>query len=263
MTDLAEKIYVIRNLAFFYDDEFYSTLFDGSMHLGRMSAVFDDQDSALQEWKRLEYEFSHRVDFMNIFQTQYTLEYYKKFGIKNFDYVLTLDSAEFYAYFKNLDPEALFDVIHKADFHVYYLYEYPKNLKQYVGWNDIAQKYETCDATTDYDYRPNLFLEADFLQDDPLLAQMSPPLSKSVHCRPITVQGSLTMLSDTPLLLAGLIAQNPNLEYLEQRQVLCIKPDDRTLASVNALLKQPLSEKQYLTIPQIFAIEQQLDSVDS
>jgi len=258
MNHPAEKIYVIRNLSFWYDDEYYSTLFDGSFHIGHMSAIFADKDSAMQEWKRLEHAFSHHVEFRNLFHTDYTFEYYEKFGISNFDHLLTLDYDQLNAHLKSLDPDQLFDIIHKADFHVYYLYEYPKNLKQHVKWNDVEQRYETCDVTTDYDHRPNIFLEAAFLHDDPLLAQVSPPLAENAEYIPVTLKGSLAELSETPLLLTALIAQNSNLEYDEKNKRLTIKPDEAVIVQLNALLKQPLSEKSFLTIQQIYDIEQTL-----
>ncbi len=258
MINQAEKIYVIRNLSFFYDDEYYATLFDGSWHIGHMSAIFSDKNSAMQEWKRLEHAFSHRVEFRNLFHTNYMLEYYADLGIDNFDHLLTLDYDAFNAYLKNLDPDQLFDIIHKADFHVYYLYEYPKNLKQHVKWNDAEQRYETCDVSTDDDHRPNIFLEAAFLHDDPLLAQVSPPLTENAEYAPVTLKGSLAELSETPVLLSALIEHNSNLEYHEQNKLLTIKPDEAVIAQVNALLKQPLSEKSFLTIAQIYDIEQTL-----
>lgn len=262
MNQPSEKIYVIRNLSFFYNDEYYSTLFDGSWHIGHMSAIFTDKASAMQEWKRLEHAFSHRVEFRNLFHTDYMLEYYADLGIHNFDHLLTLDYDEFNAYLKNLDPNQLFDIIHKADFHVYYLYEYPKNLKQHVKWNDAEQRYETCDVSTDYDHRPNIFLEAAFLRDDPLLTQMSPPLTENAEYAPVTLKGSLAELSETPALLASLIEQNPSLEYDEQNKRLTIKPDEEVITQVNTLLKQPLSEKSFLTIQQIYDIEQKLAATD-
>ena len=66
-------------------------------------------------------------------------------------------------------------------------------------------------------------------------------------------------MSDTPQLLLLLIKDNPNIEYNEHYQTLRIKPDEKTLNSVNALLKNPLYEIRYLTIQEIYEIEQTLN----
>lgn len=59
---------------------------------------------------------------------------------------------------------------------------------------------------------------------------------------------------------AQLIKDNPNIQYDKKYQRLKIQPDAQTLNSVNALLKKPLFEIRYLTIKEIYEIEQTLNS---
>ncbi|HNJ86847.1 MAG TPA: hypothetical protein PKU92_09715, partial [Agitococcus sp.] len=94
----------------------------------------------------------------------------------------------------------------------------------------------------EHDSRANIFLTT-FLSKDNAI-----PLS-----------GKLSDLSDTPQLLLLLIKDNPNIEYNEHYQTLRIKPDEKTLNSVNALLKNPLYEIRYLTIQEIYEIEQTIN----
>ena len=63
---MEEKIYALRNSSFWYDDEFFFNLMNSNDHIGHITAIFEDKEQAIQEWKRLEYEFSQQVDFYNI-----------------------------------------------------------------------------------------------------------------------------------------------------------------------------------------------------
>ena len=73
----------------------------------------------------------------------------------------------------------------------------------------------------------------------------------------LILYGSLSDLSDTPILLSQLIQHNENINYDEDRKLLRIKQlDSSTLNSLNALLKNPL---QFLTIEEIYEIEKSLN----
>ena len=55
---MEEKIYALRNISFWYDDEYYYPLWNGSDHIGHITAIFSDKEQAIEEWKRLEYDFT-------------------------------------------------------------------------------------------------------------------------------------------------------------------------------------------------------------
>jgi hypothetical protein len=233
MSDSDKKVYAIRNLCFWYDDEYYFSLISSENHDGHISAIFNDKNSALKEWKRLEYEFSHHVDFVNILGYEEAHSRLEQLGLQNHEE----------QYLKNLNSDDLFDIIHKTDCHVYSFHEYSHDLKVKTLWNTKENSYEICDGDNEHDSRANLFLTT-FLSKDNAI-----PLS-----------GKLSDFSDTPQLLSLLIKDNPNIEYNEHYQTLRIKPDEKTLNSVNALLKNPLYEIRYLTIQEIYEIEQTLNS---
>lgn len=99
-------------------------------------------------------------------------------------------------------------------------------------------------------------MDTTFLKDDPLLNHVYPP----VNSFNFTLNGSLSDLSDTPILLTQLIQHNENINYDEDRKFLRIKQlDSSTLNSLNALLKEPI---QCLTIEEIYQLEQQLNLTD-
>ena len=134
------------------------------------------------------------------------------------------------------------------------MYEYPRDLKIKTLWNTAENKYDISDATTDYDFIPNIFLTSFISTNDFLTDQSSPTVDAAIQ-----INGTLDELSDTPLLLSQLIKNDPNIEYSEAYPLLKIKPDEKSLNSVNALLKKPLYEIRYLTINEIYAIEQALN----
>ena len=119
MSDSNKKVYAIRNLCFWYNDEYYFSLISSENHDGHISAIFNDKNSALKEWKRLEYEFSHHVDFVNILGYEEAYYRLEQLGLENYEkeYLNTLNSND------------LFDIIHKTDCHVYSFHEYPNDLK--------------------------------------------------------------------------------------------------------------------------------------
>ncbi|HMV60328.1 MAG TPA: hypothetical protein PKC07_03890 [Agitococcus sp.] len=75
----------------------------------------------------------------------------------------------------------------------------------------------------------------------------------------IAIKGTLEELTDARLLLNQLIEQDPNLNYDNLNKILKIQPVEQSLNSVNALLKNPLYEIRYLTIQEIYEIEQTLN----
>lgn len=238
---MEEKIYALRNSSFWYDDEFFFNLMNSNDHIGHITAIFEDKEQAIQEWKRLEYEFTHKINFNNFMREDIS------FNIEEILPHRTWNDL------KNLDIEELFTVLHHNDIHAYYLYEYPKQIKQGVAWDNSENNYHFSDACTEYDFRKNYFIDATFINDDPLLIHVS----LSVDSFIFILYGSLSDLSDTPILLSQLIQQEENLNYDEDRKLLRIKQlDSSTLNSLNALLKNPI---QCLNIEEIYEIEKSLN----
>ena len=238
---MEEKIYALRNSSFWYDDEFFFNLMNSNDHIGHITAIFEDKEQAIQEWKRLEYEFTHKINFNNFMREDIS------FNIEEILPHRTWNDL------KNLDIEELFTVLHHNDIHAYYLYEYPKQIKQGVAWDNSENNYHFSDACTEYDFRKNYFIDATFINDDPLLIHVSPSVDSFIFI----LYGSLSDLSDTPILLSQLIQQDENLNYDEDRKLLRIKQlDSSTLNSLNALLKNPI---QCLNIEEIYEIEKSLN----
>ena len=238
---MEEKIYALRNISFWYDDEYYYPLWNGSDHIGHITAIFSDKEQAIEEWKRLEYDFTYRVNFDN-FMSEGTL-----YQLENILPNYQDDDL------RKLNKDELFDVIHEIGCHVYYLYEYPKQIKQGVAWDNSENNYHFSDACTEYDFRKNYFIDATFIKDDPLLNHVSPSVDSFI----LILYGSLSDLSDTPILLSQLIQHNENINYDEDRKFLRIQQlNISTLNSLNALLKDPI---QCLSIEEIYEIEKSLN----
>ena len=238
---MEEKIYALRNSSFWYDDEFFFNLMNSNDHIGHITAIFEDKEQAIQEWKRLEYEFTHKINFNNFMREDIS------FNIEEILPHRTWNDL------KNLDIEELFTVLHHNDIHAYYLYEYPKQIKQGVAWDNSENNYHFSDACTEYDFRKNYFIDATFIKDDPLLSHVSPSVDSFIFI----LYGSLSDLSDTPILLSQLIQQEENLNYDEDRKFLRIQQlNISTLNSLNALLKDPI---QCLNIEEIYEIEKSLN----
>ena len=238
---MEEKIYALRNSSFWYDDEFFFNLMNSNDHIGHITAIFEDKEQAIQEWKRLEYEFTHKINFNNFMREDIS------FNIEEILPHRTWNDL------KNLDIEELFTILHHNDIHAYYLYEYPKQIKQGVAWDNSENNYHFSDACTEYDFRKNYFIDATFIKDDPLLNHVSPSVDSFI----LILYGSLSDLSDTPILLSQLIQHNENINYDEDRKFLRIQQlNISTLNSLNALLKDPI---QCLNIEEIYEIEKSLN----
>ena len=249
-----EKIYAIRYLSFYYTDEWYSSYMRPSDHYGHISSIFTDKKAAIQEWKRLEYEFSQQVDFYNILYCE-----------PNFNIIL--DQDDFFANINSEDDwkrilptapmDELFELITKLNCHVYGLYEYPRYTKQYIHWNNDKNYHDTIDLTQDsYDKRTNIILHSGFFIDDISLNEIHPSVNRKYASDAIILTGSLSDLSDTPILLLKIIQQDKNLNYDENKKYLTIQPYISTLNRVNALLKKPV---QCLTIEEIYQLEKSLN----
>lgn len=238
-----EKIYVIRHLSYFYNDEWYKSFFDTRDHLGNITDLFDDKENAIQRWKQLEYDFNHQTNFQNILWCEYS-------------------NDEFYgqeSYLAQKTVDELFNLIQKLECYVYGLYEYPKALKQQVFFDIQQQCYETCPCNTEDDVKNNDFIVANFIENDPLLTFVSPSTSDAYQ-HTVELKGSLEELSDTPLLLKNLIQNNPDLKFYDT--YLIVKA--RALPQINPLLKKPIQkELHYLTIEEIYHLEQTLSLVTS
>jgi hypothetical protein len=233
------KVYAIRNLGFWYDDEYYFPLLTSDSEEGQICALSEDKESAIQAWKRLEYEFSHQYEFINVYQ-------YEGFGYELEQIGIELDNI-FFDKLKRMSQDELFDIIYKLNRNVYFLYEYPADLKVKVLWETNKNNY--------FIYDELIWGDRVFAYTKTLAAYLD---SNGV----ILIRGSLEELTDAPLLLSQLIEQDPNLDYMHQHHILTVKPDEQSLNSVNSLLKNPLYEIRYLTIQEIYEIEQTLNHTE-
>lgn len=237
-----DKIYVIRHLSFCYTDEWYQPILDQTDHMGHITDLFTDKEQAIQAWKQREYEFSHLAKFANIMYCEYSNEEYH--------------GQESLLAQKSVDE--LFDLIQALECHVYGLYEYPKTLKQQVFFDISQQQYESSACTADDDLKSNEFIKANFIENDPLLASVSPPTHTAFE-HYITLTGRLEDLSDAPLLFKNFLKTHPDIQCDDTE--LRIKAKD--LALINPFLKHPIdTEIRYLTLEEIYQLEQVLNLID-
>lgn len=234
--DNDKKVYVIRDLGFCYDDQYYFPLQNSDSGGGMICGFSQDKETAINIWKRLEYDFSHKENFNNVCT-------YDEFGYE-LDQI-GFDTADFFNRREYMDQDELFNIIYKLKRNVFFLYEYPADLKAKVLWDIHKHSYIICDELAQWG---DMAIEP----KKTLITYLD---SKGI----ITFKGTLEELTDAPLLLNQLIEQDPNLNYDSQKHLLEIKPDEQTLNSVNALLKNPLYEIHYLTIQEIYEIEQTLN----
>ncbi|MFO1391134.1 MAG: hypothetical protein U1E94_02795 [Agitococcus sp.] len=196
-----------------------------------------DKQTAIQEWKHLEYKFSHKMGFENVTEFEQLFFFLERLG---------MDANK--AFFENLhvmNQDELFELIEKLERHVFYMYEYPADLKLKTLFNLTENRFESWDATEE------LWDGTEGLPNNIIITNDS--------VTEITINGTLEELTDAPLLLNQLIEQDPNLDYDNLNKILKIQPDEQSLNSVNALLKNPLYEIHYLTIQEIYEIEQTLN----
>ena len=141
---------------------------------------------------------------------------------------------------QNMNADELFKFSQQVNCYVFFMYEYSAELKMKTLYDLQNCEYLSYDGTTHVDYVSNTFLYVnDYIR--------------------ISIKGTLEELTDAPLLLNQLIEQDPNLDYDNLNKILKIQPDEQSLNSVNALLKNPLYEIRYLTIQEIYEIEQTLN----
>lgn len=233
-----EKIYVIRHLSYSYSDEYFSSFIYEGWHQGHIMDVFESKEAVIQKWKQLEYDFSHKVNFQNIIECSQQHDFYGKEKI-----------------LAQMSVDELFNILDQLDCYVYAVFEYPKILKQQVFFDLHQNQYKIHYNTTDYDIQENNFLQANFIENDDLLSEVSPSASTALYSD-IELVGSLADLSDSPLLLERLIQDHPDIEYHDHCSCLVIKPS--ALASINGLLKNPI-EIRHLTIEEIYQIEKKLN----
>ena len=205
-----KKIYVIRHLSYSYNDEYFSSYIHDRRHQGHMTALFENKEDAIQKWKQLEYDFSHKVNFQNIIECGQQHDFYGKEKI-----------------LAQMSVDELFSILNQCDSCVYAVFEYPKQLKQQVFFDIQKNEYKMCYETTEYDIQENQFLQANFIENDPLLTDISPSTSRAIYS---------------------------DIEY--NHSCLVIKPS--ALTSINPLLKNPI-EMRYLTIEEIYQLEKSLN----
>ena len=230
-------IYLIRHLSFYYNDEYYSACLDAENHVGQIHGIFEDKTKAIAHWKQLEYQFSHKAEFDNIYGAE---------GVNRTD----LPSK---AEIVHLNPDELFEIIEQCQCHVYALYQYPAQLRQQVFFDPNQQHYQSsCLSISTDDIEENCFIHANFIPADPTLALVAPPIGEAISYR-LSVSGHYEQLSDTPLLLAALVESDADFSRIGDR----IEIAAAGLNKINALLKKPIRvEIQYLTLEEIY--QQQL-----
>ncbi len=79
--DNDKKVYAIRTLGFGYADEYYYPLFRHDSNEGHICAVFEDKQTAIQEWKHLEYKFSHKMGFENVTEFEQLFFFLERLGM--------------------------------------------------------------------------------------------------------------------------------------------------------------------------------------
>lgn len=232
----SEYVYVIRHLSYWYTDEWYQPCLDLNDHVGKISGLFHNKEQATAEWKQLEYQFSHSVNFSNILYAEYSDDRYHGYTEQ-----LAQKSAD-----------ELFALIQESNGHVYGLYEYPATLKQQVFFDSEQQCYRSVEFCTEEDIETNAFIEANFIDNDPLLTQVTPSIQDTqIHC--ISHTGSLDELSHTPLLLKSLLEHDPDFKVCGDT----IEIKANGIAKINPLLKNPIPlEVRYLSLEEIY--QQQL-----
>ncbi len=232
-----ETIYLIRHLSFWYNDEYYQACLDAKDHLGQIQGIFYSQAEAIAHWQHLEYQFSHKAEFSNILQ----IEYYN-------------DDEDYHAsQLAKLSAAALFEIIQRRNCHVYGLYQYPAHLKQQVFFDPAQNNYQSsCIYITGDEIEENCFIHANFLPNDPALAQVIPTASHT-YVHTVSLLGSFAQLSDTPLLLQALVEHDADF----QRSGEQIQIQANGIAKINPLLKQPIAlEVRYLSLEEMY--QQQL-----
>lgn len=237
------KVYVIVYRGYEYTDEYYRPYaFENSMY-----HLFYNRQEAIQTWKKLEFDFQKTQGY-DIFAYEGCGYYIEELGL-DFDYVY-----ENY-YNGNLTEDEIHELTVKLDRNIYELIEYPKNIKCYVTWLPNKNSYMLSDDTTECDPYSNIALEWHFFDD-------KRPQDRQNKV-PIILQGTLEELSDAPLLLEKLIAQDSNLTYNIEYKCLKIMPYETTINSVNGLLKKQFFEIRCLSIEEIYEIEKSLNQTDS
>lgn len=241
--------YVIRSLAYWYTDEFYTTAFDANSHYGHIEAIFEDKNAALAHWQQLEYSFAHHpeIDFNHLIHSGYSVDD-PQYRDRNF--LKQLSTTDLFSHLQNLEQN------------MFALYQYPKQSTYPVVKNERGE-IQVEHIQMEDDFRTQSFLHHHFATGSDQTSQIQ-PLVQSERCIEQVqhiLYGDLAELTDTPLLLQHLIEQNTQLEYDPSHKKLSLRLEPTLLAALNALLKHPI-EIEYLNLMQIFQYEQNLDSIN-
>lgn len=229
-----EKLYVLRILSYWYNDEHYSHLYDQHSHFGHIQSIFDDQDEALKQWKQLEYKFCHHPDI------QFKHLIYEPDHVDDERYL----QPDFLA---NLSVDALFAHLHTLNQCMHALYAYP--IDQTVT---VLKDCPIVDAQMEDDVRSNKFLQCYYApeQRTGIAVEDELYLENATH----TLHADLEILSDTPILLQKWIEQHPKIKYDAERKQLKIPLEPKTLSALNALLKIPI-ELSEMSLKRVFQYE--------
>lgn len=252
------KIYVLKQRSFMFNDENYHCVIDGSH--GAIRYQSNDLAQLKQHWHALEYQYAHDSSWLHISNNENELHTSQTFQqiiqqqnlkITNNQQLYELDN-EIYQILSHLDAEILFNILQEIDALIFECVEYTDQTQFYVLCNREDHEYEINDLSIAELDPPQIFLSKSsrleqLIQDFSILNQL-----------PQTLSGTLQELSDTPLLLQALIQQNPGLSFNEN--VLQLNnPAIPTVISLNELLKTPLFSYKILDLNEIVHIEQQLN----
>ncbi|MCX4030358.1 hypothetical protein H0A36_28370 [Endozoicomonas sp. SM1973] len=243
---MSQKSYVIRKLAFHYNDEC------SYVHCsGGIEAYFQDKEEATQRYKALECKAFRNEDLFD-------LEQLHPCGDGDEETWLALNNyfvESFGEPFLEPDDEGNYDFYHDVEiyipdhatddqiwtiremtgirFHELAEFDRPEPVF-YTIWLPTQNEYYGYDEEA-----PRLFNSYDY-------ALRVVKNSSYLFNEDIVLKGELEDLSNQPILLEALISKHSGLSRTKRSKNLKIKKDGETLVVVNDLLKQPLFEiKEY------------------
>ena len=242
--------YVIRANYFGYNDEtFYVT---GT----RIANVFSDQQQAEQVYRQLEIagarEFALYEEEAFFNASLEELQHYDEFIFSRCGEHIFDEDEEL---IEDVLPSALsdddtFEFIQLAKMQKYQLLRFDQHAEFYAVWllqqQTWLKQYDECFEGLIYESTP-----------EQLKSHLEPIFNEYGHG--IQLEGELSALSEQPMLLKSLIATQSGLRYDEKQHVLHIEAwNNDALASVNALLKQPIFEIRPLALEEILALEKDM-----
>jgi hypothetical protein len=248
---MSNKVWVIRNNRFGYDDEYYCAAYSPT----NIQAIYHDEQEAKEAYKAFEVEAFRSMEVelegVNIFCTGG----YDELLTKLDDFVFEKTGEHFIEDGRldnpdivyEMDDDDLLNFIQLAEINQYVLVEFDSKTNFFVLWLTQPQKYYI-----EENYNGEKYVYCSQIQDVTYWSL------DSLYDNDLSVSGSLSELSDQPILLKKVIESHASCDYNVESQVLNIA-DDQALFAINPLLKNPIFEVRQLTIEQIAEIEAMLD----